>query len=327
MRLNLFQRYISRKRYRGLKKSLALTGICLISLRLLYDSICQTGREERFISRLPPANATIEAPSPSPQPTAERELTNDASYSMLLNKTDFPDFYHSAPGLARSSQKSDDDEYLNLKSFPSQIATDEAIMVHISESDCGFGEVMQQTGREMKLNMFTLKALPSDFVDLQNAPISIIGTSKMHARSISTYAVAELVSHMAVWRELFHSNATSAIVTTDGYVPRTNIPTRFNHFDVALLDSQAKSYVLSSAGAAKLLSYSTAFVRPLPELLWALARMKVINLLHVHDGSNLSTKYYTCKMRSLSSVRTAMSDEFPYYPPHHPLYEINDVIP
>lgn len=318
-----------RSRHRGSYRKKVFVFIigCLISWRLFIISYSTNEPKIQTESDLPSNSESRSDPAQSPQPAASRLLDKQGSFASILKEIEFPYFYSCRPNSSDKALENINSECSQYQVSPANDTGSETVIFHISEDDCGFGKVLAEHVGIMNLTSYTLKKLPNHLVDFSNPPLPIIGTSDHYARKISSRSVSEFFSHITVWREFFHSNATSAVVVTDGYIPRSNIPTKFDHFHIALLDSNAQAYVLSREGASRLLAYATAFVIPLADLIRTLGKMNLLNILQIHEGSRKEYKYTSCNQYYSKSSSFAMSNDFPFYPPHHPLFRINDTLP
>eukprot|EP00171_Calliarthron_tuberculosum_P015499 IDg15499t1 len=127
------------------------------------------------------------------------------------------------------------------------------------------------------LAFIIIRALPSNAVNLYDPPLAMIGTSYPHTRLVTAGAVAELATHIAVWRETFaHGKGTPALVIA-GAAPAAPRDVKWVARGVALVERDDKlddldTYVVSQKGANLLLARTPAFVRPLPSLLSTLMR-------------------------------------------------------
>lgn len=148
-------------------------------------------------------------------------------------------------------------------------------------------------------------------VDFDDPPLSIIGTDAAHAHDMSAVSIAEFVTHLRIWRDVFHDpSRNAAVVLQCGHVmggdavraissvglfhsDATFNPSESSStgWDILVLDARHESstfahtellhsvqedelsaYAISRAGAEKLLSAATAYTVPLHVFITILTR-------------------------------------------------------
>lgn len=281
---------------------------------------------------------------------SERELTNEASGATKYAAAGFPAFYEYADAaMARRLELWNSSDYR-------EVSGRITLEFHLTRENCPIDidtDSNSNSGKNKK--RYRMAALEPSVIDVYDPPVAVIGTSHNHARHIKTGSISELVSHMAIWREVFvlgvNLNATDrtyASVFADGVsadMGDMDMDMGIDvggDFDIALLSSGTDianidpfaAYVISVRGANRLLSLVTEFTVPLPELVDVLVRkhgLKVVRhsiplkkkMKDERNGDLEIETEFSCtahKLRDLGNTFNTAS--LPYYPPHHPFFEI-----